>query len=206
MFVILLFKYSDVREALVEFQNVCLLVVVLPASVHVVQEESVPSSCVVFVVVVRVDVKWSGAVCRHDLRLVRHEVVLVDVADPLDCSVDFVRRSLPCESPVCLGLPVLELGVEILQELHAGRGGNVKGRQYEVEPLLFLLKFCLKSGLALFLDLGQGLESVAGVLGGACHLVALRAVAHLAMPALLAGVSCVGRVCHVNYSPDLNCG
>lgn len=57
MFVILLFKYPDVREALVEFQNVCLLVVVLPAAVHVVQEESVPSSCVVFVVVVCLRVK-----------------------------------------------------------------------------------------------------------------------------------------------------
>lgn len=31
--------------------------------------------------------------CRHDLRLIRHEVVLVYVADPLGCSVDFVRGS-----------------------------------------------------------------------------------------------------------------
>lgn len=196
------FEDADVRLVFVEFQDSGLLGFVLPASVHVVEEAEVPASCVVFVAVVCLDVEGFLAVLGHDLSLVYHEGVLVYVADPLDCSVDFVRCALACESPVALGLPVLELRVEVLQELHARCGRNVQGRQYEVQAFLFLPESCLESCFALFLDLRQRLESVAGVLGGADCLVALRAESHLAVSALLAGVLCVRCVCHV--IPSLN--
>ena len=201
VFVILFLEDLNVREFFVEVQNVCLLGVVLPAGVHVVQEESIPSPCVVFVVVVCLRVKWSGAVSCHDLGLVFHEVMLVKVADPLDCSVDFVRGSLPCEPPVALCLFVLELGVEVLQELHAGSGGNVQGRQYEIQALLFLPESFLSPCFALFLDLCQCLESVAGVGGRPDGLVALRAKSHLAVSAFLAGVVCVLIVLAMLKSP-----
>ena len=122
---IFLLKYPDVREALVELQDSGFLFLVLPASVHVVEEAEVPASRVILVVVVCLDVEGFLAVLGHDLRLVCHEGVLVDVADPLDGSVDVVGCSLSGKSPVALSLSVLELRVEVFQELYGGGAGDV---------------------------------------------------------------------------------
>ena len=203
MFVILRMEDLKVRKALVEVQDVCFLLLVLPASVHMVQEQSVPSSCVILVVVVCIRVKGTCAVAGHDLGLVLHEVVLIKVSDPLDGFVNLVCRLFPCESPVALSLPVLELGVEVLQHLDGRCRLDVQGRKDEIQALFFLPESFLSPGFALFLDLCQCLESVAGVGGRPDGLVALRAESHLAVSAFLAGVVCVDCACHVKVSLSL---